>query len=80
MWKPIDAMAAWLGDRLDAGWQLRIGILLVVLSLPLYAYAPFSGEPVGIFLMSAVAITLSGVSIVVSAEVLTNQEKGGSER
>ena len=74
MWRPIDRMAAWLGDHLDAHWQLRIGILLVLTSIPLYVYLPFSGEPPIIYAMSAVAITLTGVSIVVGAEVLTNQE------
>jgi hypothetical protein len=54
--------------------QLRLGILLVLASIPLYLYAPFSGEPLLIYLMSAAALTLTGVGIVVSAEVLKNQE------
>ncbi len=67
-------MAGWLGARMGAQNQLRLGILLVLASIPLYLYAPFSGEPLLIYLMSAAALTLTGVGIVVSAEVLKNQE------
>lgn len=74
LWKPIDWLARWLGDHMTAHNQLRLGILLVLGSLPLYGYAPFSGEPPIIYVMSALALTLTGVGIVVGAEVLTNQE------
>lgn len=73
-WRPVDALAAWLGDKLTAQHQLRLGIVLVVLSLALYAYLPFSGEPPLIYLMSAFAITMTGITIVMAAEVLINQE------
>jgi hypothetical protein len=68
-------MAEWLADKMGARNQLRLGILLVLASVPLYLYAPFSGEPIFIYLMSALALTLTGVGIVVSAEVLMNQEE-----
>ena len=74
IWRPIDAMAGWLGRVMGAKNQLRLGIVLCLLSVPLYVYGPFSGEPILIYLMSALAITLTGVGIVVSAQVLVNQE------
>lgn len=74
-WRPIDCMARWLGRNMGAENQLRLGILLVILSLPLYGYAPFSGEPLLIYLMSALALTLTGIGIVVGAQVLLKQEE-----
>lgn len=68
--KLLDRIADWLQDVLGARAQLRLGVALVLLSLPLYVYLPFSGEPPLIYLMSALALTLSGISIVVAAEVL----------
>lgn len=74
--KLIDALADWLADRFHARNQLRLGILLVLASVPLYAYLPFSGEPPIIYFMSAAALTISGITTVVAAEVLLHQEEG----
>lgn len=74
-WRPVDAIANWLGSKLTAKAQLRMGILLVIGSLPLYVYAPFSGEPVFIYTMSAAALTLTGIGIVVTAQVLLHQKE-----
>lgn len=74
-WKPFDAMAQWLGRNMGAQAQLRFGILLCIISLPLYAWGPFSGEPLLIYMMSAFAITLTGIGIVVGAQVLVKQEE-----
>ncbi len=74
IWRPIDALAGWVGDKLTAKHQMRMGILLVLVSLFLYVYLPFSGEPPVIYLMSAFAITITGVTVVMAAEVLVNQE------
>lgn len=72
----LDAIADWLLHVLQARAQLRLGVALCLLSVPIYAWTPFSGEPVMIYLMSAAAITLTGVSIVISAEVLEQGEDG----
>lgn len=68
IWRPIDALARWLRDTLGYQVQLRFGVVTVLASLPLYPYAPFSGEPPLIYVMSALAITLTGVGIVIAAE------------
>jgi hypothetical protein len=76
MWimRATDRIADWLMEELDARAQLRWGVWLALLSLPIYAYAPFSGEPIVIYLMSALALTLTGISIILGAEVLEQTE------
>lgn len=77
MWRPIDRLATWLRHSLGYQAQLRLGIVIVLASLPLYLYAPFSGEPPLIYLMSAGALTLSGIGIVVAAEAAKEASKEG---
>ena len=75
IWRSIDRLGRWLAERLGAVVQLRVGILCVVASVPLVAYGPFSGEPPIVYQMSAVAITLTGAGLVISAQVLLKQEQ-----
>lgn len=75
LWWPIDALGRWLGQVFDAQNQLRLGILCVLGSLPLAAYGPLSGEPVLIYEMSAIALTLTGIGLVLTAVLLLNQER-----
>lgn len=75
LWWPIDLLGRWLGRVLNAQNQLRLGILCFLASLPLAAYGPFSGEPVLIYEMSAIALTLAGVGLVLTAVLLLNQER-----
>lgn len=72
--KATDRIADWLMDELDARAQLRIGVWLALLSIPIYLYVPWAGEPPIIYLMSAAALTLTGIGIVLSAEVLEQTE------
>lgn len=74
-WSPIDRIADWLVDELDARAQLRFGVLLVLASIPLFVYSIWTEEPLLVYLMSAAALTLTGLGIVVGAEVLEVQEK-----
>lgn len=74
--KIVDKLARWVANKLDANAQLRFGVLLVLFSIPFYLYLPFSGEPPIVYLMSALALTVSGLSFLIGAEVLLNQEKG----
>lgn len=75
LWRPIDFLGRWLGRVLDAQNQLRLGILCVLGSVPLAAWGPFSGEPVLIYEMSAIALTLTGIGMVLTAVLLLNQER-----
>lgn len=71
----IDAIADWLRDRLGYRAQMRMGVILVLGSLPFYLYGPFAGEPPVIYYLSVVAVTLSGISIVVAAEAAEEASK-----
>lgn len=75
VWRPVDWLAEWLTDRFTPRNQLRLGIVLFLASLPLLAYTPWTSEPKMVYAMSAVAITLTGVTIVFAAEVLLRQEE-----
>lgn len=77
--KWIDAIGKWLLEELSAHAQLRMGVILVLLSIPLMIYGPFSGEQFLIYEMSAFALTLSGVGIVVGAQVLVHEENKKEE-
>lgn len=74
--RKTDAIAHWLIHELTAENQLRVGVWIALASLPVYLYAPFSGEPLVIYLLSAMALTLTGITIVLSAEVLVEEENG----
>ena len=78
--RPLDWLAEWLGDHLSPQAQLRIGILSVVGSFPFYALLYSTKEPRAVFLMSALALTLTGIAFVVGAEVLLAQQKQDEEQ
>lgn len=79
-WQPIDLLGHWLGRVLNARNQLRLGILCVLASLPLAVYGPMSGEPVLIYEMSAIALTLTGIGLVLTAVLLFKQEEDKSNK
>ena len=72
-----DRVADWLIEELDARAQLRFGVWLSFASVPVFFYAPWSGEPLIIYLMSALALTLGGINFVIGAEVLEQGESNG---
>lgn len=74
MVKWLDKLGEWILEHLDARAQLRVGVLFTISSIPFYVYMPFSGEQVGIYLMSALALSGSGLGFIVGAEVLVKQE------
>jgi hypothetical protein len=65
--RAIDAVGDWIGDHLTPRVQRRLGVLLIVGSLPLAAYGPFSGEQLLIYEMSAFAFTATGIATIVGA-------------
>lgn len=71
--RALDRIAYWLRDGFGPQAQLRMGICLVLLSLPFYAYLPFSGEPPVIYFLSVAALTMTGITIVVAAENLDDE-------
>jgi len=69
-WRLIDAWADWLRHTFGPQAQLRFGVLLVLASIPLMVYGPFSDEQFLIYEMSAAALLVTGIGIVVTAETL----------
>lgn len=66
LWRPIDAIAEWIQHGVDVEVQQRMAVLVILLSVPLALYGPFSGEQLLIFEMSAVALTLTGITWLAS--------------
>jgi type III secretory pathway component EscV len=66
MWKPIDWIADQIQNRIDLVVQERLAVLAIIASLLLVPYGFFSGEPLLIYLMSAVAITFTGITWLTS--------------
>ena len=75
LWRPIDWLGEWLGKRFPARNQMRLGIVLLLATIPLYGLAQQTKEPVGVFIMSAAALSFTGLGLVFTASVLLRQER-----
>jgi hypothetical protein len=64
----IDKHADWLKHKLGYKSQLRFGIFLFYSSFLFFLWLPFSNEPPLIYIMSALALTLTGLGIIIAAE------------
>jgi predicted RND superfamily exporter protein len=80
MWRLLDLVADWLRDQLGARAQLRAGILIVLISTlwTIWAMAT-TDEPINVLAMSGVALILTGIGIVVGAQVLEQGENGDED-
>lgn len=78
LWKPIDKVGNWILEEFDSRSQLRLGVLLTFLSIPFYPYMFWSGEPPVIYFLSVVAVTLTGLGLIVGTQVLVKQEEAES--
>lgn len=74
LWKPVDKVGLWIVHEFDALHQLRLGVVLTFLSIPFYPYMLWSGEPPVIYFLSVVAVTLTGLGLIVGTQILYNQE------
>ena len=74
LWRPVDAIADWLLHSLGARQQLRLGVLLTLGSIPFLVYGFWTDEPFLVYQMSALALLLTGIGIVVGAQVLEQTE------
>jgi hypothetical protein len=70
LWRIVDAQANWLRHTFGPTNQLRLGVLMVWLGLAYLCWWVFSGEPFGIYSMSAIALVFGGLGVVVTAETL----------
>lgn len=62
----LDSIAEWIQDGVDLRVQQRIAVLVILLSLVLIPYGPYSGEPLLVYEMSALALTLTGITWLAS--------------
>lgn len=67
MTKHFDHVGHWIGEHFDPIWQLRTGVLMIVISIAFFIYMPFSGEQIGIYLMSALAMLFSAPIMISDA-------------
>lgn len=68
-WSPIDTLGSGLRNRLTVKVQMRVGVLCTLLSIPLclVRFFFFETEPMIVFEMSAAALLITGICIVIAA-------------
>lgn len=66
----LDAIGDWLRHTFGVQAQLRMGVLMVLASLPLIVHGFFTSEPFLVYEMSAFALLFAGIGVVVTAETL----------
>ena len=80
MFRTID----WLADKVASGctprMQRRIGVVMCLLSLPLFVFGFFVNEPFLVYQMSAMALLFGGLSTVVAAVPSEEQTKESRHR
>ncbi len=64
---PLHVIGDWIASIATPNVQRQIGVFMCLMSLPLMAYGPLSGEPILTYEMSAVALLFAGLSTVVAA-------------
>jgi len=79
MWRWIDKIGRWIIEEANTELQLRFGVMLTLFSLPFYPYIFWSGEPPIIYFLSVLAVTLTGLSIVVGCQILVKQEENNDD-
>jgi hypothetical protein len=75
IWRPIDAIANWIQHELDTVVQQRVAVLLIFASIGLIIYGFWTDEPPLIYQMSALALTLTALGILVGLEGVRTVEE-----
>ena len=65
--KIFDVQARLIERVFSHKWMMRVGVLMIDVSIAFLVYMPFSGEQPGIFLMSQLALLFAGIICVVEA-------------
>lgn len=63
----LDRLGDWVAAWCTPAVQRKLGVLMCLISVPLMAWGPFSGEQFLIYEMSAGAILFTGISTIVAA-------------
>ena len=64
---PLEAQARWVEHLFTARRMMYTGVVMIDLSLGFLLYLPFSGEKLGVYLMSFLALLFSGIICVAEA-------------
>lgn len=75
----LDWQADWLRRAFTPRQQMRSGVAMIDISFLYLGWWKWSGEPVGIFTMSAWAMLFSGITAVIAAEIAERNDKGKGE-
>lgn len=67
LWAPIDALGKTLRKHLDVAVQLRVGVICTLIAIPLFVMGFFVDEPFLVYQMSAGALLVTGICIVIAA-------------
>lgn len=76
MMRFLDAIGDWVARGCTPRVQRRIGVVMVLISLPLFVVGFFVNEPFLVYQMSAMALLFSGLSTVVAA--VPSEDEGAS--
>jgi hypothetical protein len=74
IWNPIDRLGHWIATSWTPLLQVRSGTVCTLGGIVLGLYGPWSGEQFLIYEMSAVALILAGLGILVTAVLAVNED------
>lgn len=74
LWDPIDRFGYVLFKWWTPQLQVRTGVLSVLLGIGLALYGPWSGEPILIYEMSALALFIGGLGVLVTAVLAVRED------
>lgn len=78
IWHPIDVIGYKIATVWTPPWQVRTGVVLTLGGVVLIPYVFLSGEPPVIYLMSAGALILGGLGVVVTAVLAVREDPDSS--
>lgn len=79
MWRWVDRVGYWTATSWTPMWQVRTGVVLTIVSFLTLLYLPFSGEPPVIYVMSALALVLTGLGLIFTAVLALKEDDAASE-
>lgn len=66
--QPLDWQAKEISKRLTPERTRRIAVVMLDISILLFFYAPFSGEPPAIYTMSVLALLFAAIIAIIEVE------------
>lgn len=79
IWKPIDEVGYWIHQKWTPELQIRTGTLMTIVGVVLVPIGPFTGEPLLVYEMSAAALIVGGLGVLITAMLAVKQDPNVSE-